>query len=424
MNAPMDQFKKPWTASPDGYRVPYAVFTDQAYYDQEQEHIFRGETWSFVGLEAELPNKGDFKSTTIGDTPVIVTRDQTGQLRVFKNLCMHRGALLVREPRGNVKSFDCVYHQWSFDLTGALRGVPMRRGVRGDGGMPAAFDMVNFGLDALRVESLNGVIFASFSRTVESLASYLGAEIVETIQRIFNRPIRIMGDYHQYIHGNWKLYAENTRDPYHGSLLHLFHNTFGIYRATTQSGVSHMDATKRHSLLKVKPYAATSNESDDNEVYKDVRSYNTEFHLQDASVLAGRKEFDDGVTLIINAIFPNLLLQQIANTLAVRQSVTYAPDAFEIVWTLFGYADDDEEMQMIRMKQANLIGPAGLISMEDGEAVEIVQDAVVRDGKMTSILAMGGGHSCNTEHMITEGPIIGFWENYCRYLGLTSERAE
>lgn len=420
MNAPMTQFAKPWVANPDGYRVPYEVFTDQAYYDQEQEHIFRGETWSFVGLDAELPNRGDFKSTAIGDTPVIVTRDQTGQLHVFKNLCMHRGALLVRESRGNVKSFDCVYHQWSFDLTGALRGVPMRRGVRGEGGMPPAFDMANFGLDALRVEVMNGLIFASFSKTVEPLADYLGEGIVANIQRIFNRPIRIMGDYRQYIHGNWKLYAENTRDPYHGSLLHLFHSTFGLYRAT-QKGFTYMDPSNRHSLLKATASAAPTSASEDQEVYKDVRSYNTEFHLQDASILAGRPEFEDRASLVINAIFPNLLIQQIANCLAVRQSVTHAPNAFEIVWTLFGYADDDEEMQMIRMKQSNLVGPAGLISMEDGEAVEIVQDAVIRDGKKTSVLAMGGVHSGSVDHMITEGPIIGFWENYARYLKLGSE---
>ncbi|MDD2948621.1 MAG: Rieske 2Fe-2S domain-containing protein [Rugosibacter sp.] len=420
MNAPMTQFAKPWVANPDGYRVPYEVFTDQAYYDQEQEHIFRGETWSFVGLDAELPNNGDFKSTAIGDTPVIVTRDQTGQLHVFKNLCMHRGALLVRESRGNVKSFDCVYHQWSFDLTGALRGVPMRRGVRGEGGMPPAFDMANFGLDALRVEVMNGLIFASFSKTVEPLADYLGEGIVANIQRIFNRPIRIMGDYRQYIHGNWKLYAENTRDAYHGSLLHLFHSTFGLYRAT-QKGFTYMDPSNRHSLLKATASAAPTSASEDQEVYKDVRSYNTEFRLQDASILAGRPEFEDRASLVINAIFPNLLIQQIANCLAVRQSVTHAPNAFEIVWTLFGYADDDEEMQMIRMKQSNLVGPAGLISMEDGEAIEIVQDAVIRDGKKTSVLAMGGVHSGSVDHMITEGTIIGFWENYARYLSLGRE---
>lgn len=420
MNAPMTQFAEPWVANPDGYRVPYEVFTDQAYYDQEQEHIFRGETWSFVGLEAELPNKGDFKSTTIGDTPVIVSRDQMGQLHVFKNLCMHRGALLVRESRGNVKSFDCVYHQWSFDLTGVLRGVPMRRGVRGEGGMPPAFDMANFDLDALRVESLNGLVFASFSKTVEPLVDYLGEGIVANIQRIFNRPVRIMGDYRQYIHGNWKLYAENVRDPYHGSLLHLFHSTFGLYRAT-QKGFTYMDPSNRHSLLKATASAAPTSASEDQEVYKDVRSYNTDFRLKDESILAGRPEFEDRASLVINAIFPNLLIQQIANCLAVRQSVTHAPNAFEIVWTLFGYADDDEEMQMIRMKQSNLVGPAGLISMEDGEAVEIVQDAVIRDGKKTSVLAMGGVHAGSVDHMITEAPIIGFWENYARYLNLGAD---
>lgn len=423
MNAPIEQktLEQFWPASRAGFRVPYRVFTEQAYYEREQEKIFRGETWSFVGLEAEIPNKGDFKATAIGDTPVIVTRDESGAVRVFKNRCTHRGALLVREPRGNAKSFDCVYHQWSFDLAGTLRGVPMRRGVRGQGGMPPEFDMAQYGLDALRVETLNGLIFASFSETVEPLADYLGDEVVGVIRRIFNRPIQILGDQRQYIHGNWKLYAENTRDPYHGSLLHLFHNTFGLYRAT-QTGVTRMDASKRHSVIKVK--AAPTSNSEDQEVYKDVRSYNTEFRLQDPSVLAGRREFDDGVTLIINAIFPNLLVQQIANTLAVRQSVTYGPDAFEIVWTQFGYQDDDDEMRLIRMKQSNLIGPAGLISMEDGEAVEIVQEAVVRDGAQTSIIAMGGGRAENVEHMVTEGPIIGFWENYCRYLGIAQRAPE
>ena len=76
---------------------------------------------------------------------------------------------------------------------------------------------------------------------------------------------------------------------------------------------------------------------------------------------------------------------------------------------------------MIRMKQSNLVGPAGLISMEDGEAIEIVQDAVIRDGKKTSVLAMGGVRAGSVDHMITEGPIIGFWENYARYLKLGDE---
>ncbi len=47
----------------DGSRVPYKVFSSQEIYEREQERIFRGPTWSFLGLEAEIPEPGDFKST-------------------------------------------------------------------------------------------------------------------------------------------------------------------------------------------------------------------------------------------------------------------------------------------------------------------------------------------------------------------------
>ena len=62
------------TEEPVGCRIPYSVFTDDSFYKAEQEHLFRGPTWNFVALEAEVPNPGDFKSTFIGDTPVVVTR--------------------------------------------------------------------------------------------------------------------------------------------------------------------------------------------------------------------------------------------------------------------------------------------------------------------------------------------------------------
>lgn len=93
-------------------RVPYRVFTDRHYYEREQEKIFRGEAWSFVALEAEIPNSGDYKSTYIGDTPVIVTRDADGAVNVMQNRCAHRGALVCRELRGNTPNLECVYHQW------------------------------------------------------------------------------------------------------------------------------------------------------------------------------------------------------------------------------------------------------------------------------------------------------------------------
>lgn len=411
----MNELPKINTLAPQAFRVPYAVFTEKNYYEREQEMLFRGASWSFVGLDAELPKAGDYKTTFVGDTPVIAVRDQDGAINVMQNRCAHRGALVCRELRGNAPDLQCVYHQWAYDLKGNLTGLPFRRGIQGKGGMPSDFKLENHGLRKLRVETIRGLIFASFSDKVEGLREYLGPMVCETIERILCRPIEVLGDQRQYVHGNWKLYAENTRDPYHASLLHLFHTTFGLYRSSQQGGIK-TDDQHRHSML----YAmkGTSNEANDKAIYEGVRAFNTDFKLQDPSLLAGRPEFDDPISLVILAVFPNLVLQQIANTLAVRQIVPYGPDAFELVWTQFGYADDDAQMRAIRLKQANLIGPAGVISMEDGEAVEIVQRAITNDQDKTSYIAMGGGKAEDAEHLVTEGSIIGFWEHYQSLMGL------
>ena len=406
-----------WARIEPGCAVPYTAFTDQHYFALEQERVFHGPTWSFVGLEAEIPQRGDFKSTFIGATPVIVIRDNDGGINVLENRCAHRGALICRQAHGRVSRLSCVYHQWTYDLRGSLLGVPFRGGINGQGGMPPEFKLAEHGLNALRVESLAGLIFASFSAQVPPLRDYLGPMVVASIERICQRPLEVLGEQRQYMHGNWKLYAENTRDPYHASLLHLFHTTFGLYRSS-QTGACLMDESHRHTMLYAK--AGSSNAAADSEIYKDVRSFDTSFKLRDPSVLAGRAEFDDGITLVILSVFPNLVLQQIANTLAVRQLVPDKVDGFELVWTHFGYSDDDEQMRGIRLKQSNLIGPAGFISMEDGEAVEIVQKAIRDNQRSSSYIAMGGGRAEDCAHLVTESAIVGFWEYYRSLLGITA----
>lgn len=404
-----------WPHSDSGCAVPYRLFTEQAWFAREQQRIFRGPLWSFVGLAIEVPQAGDFKTTYIGAIPVILLRDREGQLQVLENRCAHRGALVCRELRGNQARLSCVYHQWTYDLRGRLLGVPFRGGIGGRGGMPPDFDPAAHNLTRLRVEELHGLVFASFSEHSVTLSDYLGPMVVASIARLCARPLALLGDQRQFMHGNWKLYAENTRDPYHASLLHLFHNTFGLYRSS-QTGACLLDDSHRHTMLYAK--AATSDAQADGETYKDLRSYDTSFKLADPSVLAGRKEFDDGITLVILSVFPNLVLQQIANTLAVRQIVTHGVDGFELVWTHFGYADDDDALRAIRLKQANLIGPAGFVSMEDGEAVEIVQRAVREARDASSYIAMGGGVAEDAQHLVTESAIIGFWQAYRKVMGI------
>ncbi|MGH7839540.1 MAG: Rieske 2Fe-2S domain-containing protein, partial [Candidatus Binataceae bacterium] len=121
-------------------RVPYWIYSDPEVYAREQARIFAGPYWSYVALEAEIPNPGDFVRSHVGERAVIVIRDKSGAVNVLLNRCAHRGVQFCRVNWGNARSFTCPYHQWTYDLTGNLTGVPFRRGVYGHGGMPAEFD--------------------------------------------------------------------------------------------------------------------------------------------------------------------------------------------------------------------------------------------------------------------------------------------
>src|SRR5438132_6268528 len=89
--------------------VPFRLYTDPEQYRLEQERIFKGPTWSFLCLAAEIPNSGDYVATTIGETAVVVTRDAGGRINAFVNRCAHRGNLLCFERQGNVKEIKCIY---------------------------------------------------------------------------------------------------------------------------------------------------------------------------------------------------------------------------------------------------------------------------------------------------------------------------
>jgi anthranilate 1,2-dioxygenase large subunit len=85
----------------DYSRIPFSVYHDPELYQREMEQVFRGKCWSYLAFEAEVPKPGDFRTTWVGDTPVVVSRDQDGQLHAFVNRCSHRGAQIVREVAGH-----------------------------------------------------------------------------------------------------------------------------------------------------------------------------------------------------------------------------------------------------------------------------------------------------------------------------------
>ena len=399
----------------NGSRVPYEVFSSPAIYAREQERIYRGPTWSFVGLEAEIANPNDFKATFVGDTPVVMTRTESGSLAVWVNRCAHRGAMVCRQARGNATGHTCVYHQWSYDGSGRLQGVPFRRGQKHMTGMPPDFDPQRHSLQSLRAESYQGLVFATFSDAVVPLADYLGAEMRPWIDRIFAKPVVYLGCTRQFSKSNWKLYLENVKDPYHASLLHLFHTTFNILRVGMAARAI-PDATHGlHSVLTV-----TKNAVDHSAAYKEqgIRSMDDGFSLEDDSVLSFIQEYDEPTTNHIQSIFPQLVIQQIHNTLVARQLLPKGPGNFELVFHFFGYADDTPELRALRIKQANLVGPAGYISMEDTEATELVQRGTAGDPKAHSVIDMGIGNPHQQDSMISEGLVRRFWTGYQQLMGL------
>jgi anthranilate 1,2-dioxygenase large subunit len=400
----------------DCSRIPYGMYLDADIYALEQERIFRGPVWNFLALEAEIPAAGDFRVVAAGDTPVIVNRARDGSVHAMVNRCAHRGATVQRAAYGNCRAHTCCYHQWSYDLAGKLINVPFQKGIGGKGGLPKDFDKACHGLQVLRVEVLSGVIFGTFSDDVPALEDFLGPVFVHQIRRLFHKPVRVLGYQRQRIFGNWKLYADNLRDPNHGGLLHMFQITFGIARLSSKGGAQ-LDAEGKHNLSWAAQGGRAEAEAGDG--YGGTERGDMAIKLRDPSLLRYEREFPDDLTLAISSLFPGSALQQIGNTLAVRQIRTKSADAFDIVSTFFGYEDDDAAMTRHRLRKANLAGPAGLVSMEDGEAVELVQRAILRDGDRHSVVEVGGtGAVCDQENLVSDVPMRGFWLHYCKLMGI------
>ena len=388
-------------------QIPYWIYTDQNIFDREMERIFCGSSWAYVGLSAELLDPGSFITTNIGDRSVVICRNGDGELRGFVNRCAHRGVKFCRHRSGQAKRFTCPYHQWTYDLNGDLKGVPFMRGVNGQGGMPEDFDLGANGLQQLKVIAHNGVLFASFDLSMTEFTTYLGESNRYYFERVFDgRELRLLGHSRQLIRGNWKLMFENIKDPYHASLLHVFLVTFGLFRADQQSQVK-MDRTGGHGLL-----ISRKGEQKATDATQDIANLREDFKLKDPRLLDPVKEFKDSATVVMQTLWPNLIIQQQSNTIAMRQVQPRDPSSFILAWTFFGYADDDEAMTIRRLRQANLMSASGLVSCDDSEVIKLAQDGINSDIDGYALFEMGGRDTEDTEHMVTETAIRAFYKHY------------
>jgi anthranilate 1,2-dioxygenase large subunit len=385
-------------------RVPYWIYVDRALYERELETMFYGPTWNYVGCIDEVAAPGDYKRAWIGERSVILVRDEDGALSVVENACAHRGTQLVWCERGHGRRLTCPYHQWSFSLKGDLVGVPFRRGLNGAGGYDADFDPAHHGLRRLRHVERHGLVWASFAEDAPDLEDYF-AEALPGLDRVFSRKVRVLGYQRQMLPCNWKLYIENLRDPYHATLLHTFYVTFGLLRAGnrfllgTAAGGAHSVTVTENSGQR------------ETDATGEIDRFGTGLRLEDPAIVTPVPDFADG-RVSGGTLHPSSVMHQQANSIAIRHLVPKGPHESELIWTFFGYADDDEAMTERRVKQANLFGPAGLVSIDDTEVLKFVQSNAVAYHDHEGLFELGGRGTSDGEHMLSESQIRAFYAYY------------
>ncbi|MFP5466508.1 MAG: aromatic ring-hydroxylating dioxygenase subunit alpha, partial [Gammaproteobacteria bacterium] len=311
-----------------------------------------------------------------------------------------------------------------------------------NGGMPADFDPKDHGLTALKVATRGGVVFASFDHSVESLEDYMGPIILKYFDRLFNgRKLVVLGYNRQRIPGNWKLMQENIKDPYHPGLLHTWFVTFGLWRADNKSELR-MDAHHRHAAM-VSTRGSMGQASGQAAQVTQVSSFKESMQLEDPRFLdivpepwwqmggqepappgrpkapgapSGGSEGHEvpsvGVqvpTAVMTTLFPSVIFQQQVNSVSTRHIQPDGHGAFDFVWTHFGFEDDTPEMTERRLRQANLFGPAGFVSADDGEVIEFSQQAFDSKPQHRALAELGGREVGETDHMVTETLIRGMY---------------
>jgi PAH dioxygenase large subunit len=201
------------------------IFVDEAIYAQEVERVF-GRAWLYLAHESELPRPGSYVTRLMGEDPVIVCRGADGAIRVFLNVCRHRGRRVCEDDLGQAASFTCPYHGWTYSPQGELVGVPFLDAYQG------RLDVASLGfVQPPRVAVSHGLIFASWAAAGPTLEDYLGP-MGWVFDLLFGRSeaMEVVGPPQRWVAtGNWKLAAANfAGDGHHIFTTHGFRTALGL----------------------------------------------------------------------------------------------------------------------------------------------------------------------------------------------------
>jgi choline monooxygenase len=197
----------------DAHRTPPSSwYTDPAHFALERDRVLR-RSWHFVTDVDRLPAAGDVLPVEVAGLPIVLVRGADGTIDGFVNICRHRAHPVAIEA-GNRRSLTCRYHGWSYDLTGALRGVPQANGE-------VPFDVASVCLPKVQVATFGPTVWVnpdldapSFDVWVAGLDERLLADGCDV------RACRRQSEHTWWIDCNWKVFQDNTIECYHCPTTH------------------------------------------------------------------------------------------------------------------------------------------------------------------------------------------------------------
>ncbi|WP_232716766.1 aromatic ring-hydroxylating oxygenase subunit alpha [Gordonia metallireducens] len=196
--------------------MPTEVYTSEEFYEFEKEAIFAKE-WLCLGHVSQIPKIGDYYTITVGDEPLIVTRDNDENVRVMSAICQHRAYPVVEDnDKGNTKEFRCPYHYWAYNLEGQLKTAPEMKRTCTMAQLRSETSLPN-----LKVEIWHGMIFANMDLDAAQLAPQLVK--LEEEMEIYGVANLELTDLQEFpgLEWNWKGMHENALEPYHTSFVHM-----------------------------------------------------------------------------------------------------------------------------------------------------------------------------------------------------------
>jgi phenylpropionate dioxygenase-like ring-hydroxylating dioxygenase large terminal subunit len=376
--------------------IPKMLYESAEIYQLEMERLFYGPHWHPVAHLGEIPKAGDYKTFFIGEVPILITRQENGEVGVFHNACTHRGTLLVPEVRGCATEFQCPYHRWLFDNGGNLRGVP------GENDFPEDFCKADFGLRKIRFEVFAGLVFATLDDHAAPLSEQLG-EIAAPLAASLGGDgrLKLLGYQKVMYNANWKTYRD--QDGYHPPLLHA-----AFKMLNWQGGKGECTISENGNIALVSQLAAVRN---------------TEF-LKDPS-LVEFKGVDPSQGSYV--VCPSLLSfgSKHLDMFNFRFGIPRGPLKTEVHWAYFCHEDDDEEMIRHRLRQSsNMLGPSGLVSLEDAAVFHRIQNAL-KAGTPNAYFLKGVRKDADPYKSGQNDEIanIVWWEWYRRQMGFSRAAA-